>query len=178
VLAYDSIATISVGSGGSGSSTVTFSSIPQTYKHLQIRLISKDNRSAALSSQFYFQFNADTGANYSFHAVEGLWYNSASSVSPTAATSQTKIGSIDGTTGNGAGSSFGAAIIDILDYTNTNKYKTARILTGLNVSDFSASGIFSGLWMNTNAITSISLGTALGTQFLQYSSFALYGVKG
>jgi hypothetical protein len=70
-------------------------------------------------------------------------------------------------------------IFDILDYTNTNKYKTVRMLGGV---DFNGSGevdFMSGLWLNTSAITRIDfLPSYQSTQFQQYSSFALYGIRG
>jgi hypothetical protein len=78
----------------------------------------------------------------------------------------------------GGANVFGTFIIDILDYANTSKYKTQR---GLGGADLNGSGYISfnsGNWRNTNAITSISLTPLYGSQFAQYSSFALYGIKG
>jgi hypothetical protein len=76
----------------------------------------------------------------------------------------------------------GVGVVDFLDYANTNKYKTMRTLAGLNLNTADSSGSYgrlqlvSGLYMDTAAITSITLSPLLGTQFNQYSSFALYGV--
>jgi hypothetical protein len=69
--------------------------------------------------------------------------------------------------------------MDILDYANTNKYKTVRTLSGydLNNATYGALRSYSGLWMNTNAITSIKF-YADGVNLAQYSQFALYGIKG
>jgi hypothetical protein len=72
---------------------------------------------------------------------------------------------------------FGAGIIDILDYTNTNKYKTVRSLNGVDNNGSGALALNSSLWLNTAAITNITI-TSDGTLFDQYSSFALYGIKG
>jgi hypothetical protein len=74
---------------------------------------------------------------------------------------------------------YGGHIVDILDYANTNKYKTTRFIGGVetNASSQSYSNFGSGNWRNTNAITSIVLFPQSGT-FAQYSSYALYGIKG
>jgi hypothetical protein len=76
------------------------------------------------------------------------------------------------------GSTFGAVVIDILDYANTNKYKTIRSLSGTSYNNNNgAVGLFSGSWRNTNAITAITL-QASAANLAQYSQFALYGIKG
>jgi hypothetical protein len=163
---YESIATVNV--GVLGSTTVSFTSIPSTYKHLQIRAIAFTGTGGGYNN--FMQFNGDTGNNYAWHFLQGNGTVAGAGASTT--TSSMIIGK-DGVTGGGGG----ANVIDILDYTNTNKYKTTRHLNGY---DFNGSGIFfysSGLWQNTAAVSSISITTA-GTTFAQYSQFALYGVKG
>jgi hypothetical protein len=80
---------------------------------------------------------------------------------------------------NGALSNlFAGYVIDILDYANTNKNKTIRSLAG---SDANGSGTIwfgSIAWLSTSAITSLSFNIESGSNFTQYSSFALYGIKG
>jgi hypothetical protein len=71
---------------------------------------------------------------------------------------------------------FGTFILDILDYKDTNKYKTARSLDGSDANGSGEISLRSGSWRNTAAITSITL-TPTGTGIAQYSSFALYGIK-
>ena len=70
-------------------------------------------------------------------------------------------------------------IFDILDYTNTNKNTTTRALTGNETNGTAGQAILfsSGNWRNTAAITSILIYPSSGN-FSQYSSFALYGIKG
>ena len=167
---YESIATVTVGSGGSA--TVTFSSIPATYTHLQIRGIARDSR-ASTNSDFSLRFNGDSATNYSFHTLEGT----GSAVSSSAATNATDI-SIANISGNSAGSdTFGASIADILDYANTNKYKTVRSLGGHDNNGSGNIKMESGNWRSTSAVTSITLipNTA---NFVEYTQFALYGIKG
>lgn len=159
---YESIATVT----GNGSATsLTFSSISATYQHLQIRGIAK----TASDTVFYLRFNADTGSNYSRHSL----YGNGTTAATLGDANMTEIGQIRASTTT---SIYSGSVIDILDYKDTNKYKTVRLLTGC---DFNGSGIVmlsSGSWRNTNAITSITL--RCDTAFDSNSTFALYGIKG
>jgi hypothetical protein len=166
--AYDSIATVTVGSGGVAS--ISFTSIPSTYTHLQIRYTS---RNAAVSDTVFARFNSDTGSNYNWHSLRGS--GSAASAVASSSTTQMEMpwSSYSGTTAN----AFGVAVVDILDYANTNKNTTMRSLGG---ADLNGSGyIFfeSGLWRNTAAVSTILIYPETGS-FAEYSSFALYGIKG
>ena len=167
---YESIATVTVGSGGS--STITFSSIPSTYKHLQIRLIGRDNRGIYVD-YFKMRFNSDSGNNYAVHAI----YGDGASALATATTSNASIDINRIAASTATANGFGAGIIDILDYTNTNKYKTTKALAGYDDNGQGQIWFQSGLWQNTAAITQIDLLPGVGTSFSQYSTFALYGVK-
>jgi hypothetical protein len=164
--AFDSIATVNVGAGGS--SSIDFTSIPSTYKHLQIRTMSL---SARANDDIAMQFNGDTATNYSQHRIVA----SGSTVSSYgfSNTSFVEAGF------SSAGSSFPSVVVmDILDYQNTNKYKTTRYLNG---TDSNGGGYLiyeSGSWRSTSAITSIKLYIPGSYSFTQYSQFALYGVKG
>jgi hypothetical protein len=68
------------------------------------------------------------------------------------------------------------AVIDVLDYGNSNKNKTIRSLAGFDNNGNGNIDLWSGAWYNTNAITSLVL-TAVTTTFSVNSTFALYGVK-
>lgn len=169
---FESISTTTVGAGGSAS--VTFSSIPSTYTHLQIRGIARTNRADSNQDAIRVRFNSDSGNNYAHHYLTG----NGSSASAGANTSISGV-LIDGFTQSLSGAnSFGGMILDLLDYTNTNKYKTVRCLSGREDNSAGAVWLESGLWLNTNAVTSITLLPVVGTSISQYSSFALYGVKG
>ena len=175
---YESIATVTVGSGGS--STITFSSIPSTYKHLQVRGISRSNRSASFANVANFQFNSDTTkANYwSYHALGA----DGSTVSAFSAAEQNTAGvwGALSLSNNGLANTFAVFVTDILDYQNTNKYKVTRCLQGLddNGGGWGDIKIVSGLWKSTSAISSITIVDNTTNNFMQYSSFALYGIKG
>jgi hypothetical protein len=162
--AYESIATVNVGVGGSA--LVSFTGIPSTYKHLQIRYAAANN-SASFQQM---QFNADTGTNYTSHYMYGN--GSATGAGRSTTTTAMEFGDLPNSS-----TTFGVGVIDILDYQNTNKNKTTRFLAG---KDLNGSGVVvftSGLWLNSSsAVSSISLLPL--TLYSQYSSFALYGIKG
>ena len=74
---------------------------------------------------------------------------------------------------------FGVGIVDILDYTNTNKNKVFRSINGDDLNGEGFASLTSGVWNSTSAITSITFGSVDGgTNMPQYSTFALYGIKG
>jgi hypothetical protein len=126
---YESIATTTVGAGGT--STITFSSIPSTYTHLQIRMFARSNRAGNNESTVNLRINGQT-SSYSYHRLIGD--GSSASSSGGGSTYAMFFYGISSTA-----NIFGAGIFDILDYTNTNKYKTVRTLIG---HDQSGAGLF------------------------------------
>ena len=168
--AYDSIATTTVGAGGS--SSVTFSSIPATYQHLQLRWIARSDRAAA-QDFVDIRFNSDTGANYAAH----LLYGDGATASAAAYVSNTSAGVIFMPASTATASVFGTGVMDILDYANTNKYKTTRILGGTDINGSGRIVLGSGVWMNTAAVTTLTIITDNASTYSQYSSFALYGMR-
>jgi len=166
------IATTVVGSGGT-TSAIEFTSIPSTYSHLQLRWIARTNR-ASFPDYLRLRFNSDSGTNYSYH----LLYGNGSSASASATTTVSSI-ELDGAATGAAQSAsiFAAGVIDILDYKDTNKYKTTRHLLGWDGNGSGSIYFSSGNWRNTNAITSVAFALGSGTTIQEYSSFALYGIK-
>ena len=161
---YESIATVTVGAGGAA--TAEFTSIAGTYSHLQIRYIVKVSDGFGLG----MRLNSDTGSNYTRHRLQG----NGSTASATGGGGQTVM---NFNSGNGY-SAFGAGIIDLLDYTSTNKAKTVRVLDGIDTNGSGAILLESGLWYATPAaVTSIQLVQLGSGVFSQYSHFALYGIK-
>ena len=165
------IATTVVGSTTVNS--VIFSDIPQTYKHLQIRCIVRDTNAAASAASLALRFNTET-TNYTFHALQG----NGSSVTASGATSYTYayngLLARNGLT-NGIMS---VNIIDILDYANTDKYKTIRGLGGYDANGSGYVGLYSNVYQSTTAISQIHFYTDDSANFTQYSRFSLYGIKG
>jgi hypothetical protein len=168
---YDALATVTVPAGGL--SNITFAGIPQTgYSHLQVRCLSRNN-SAAVASSMSVGFNGDTTSSYTTHLLIG----NGSTASVDASTAITKNYSQVTTGNNSTASVFSAQIIDILDYANTSKNKTLRALSGLDNNGSGTIRLGSSLWINTSAINSIQIYNYGGSDFIQHSQFALYGVK-
>jgi hypothetical protein len=168
---YESIATVSVGSGGQA--TVSFTSIPATFKHLEIRYIVRADV-ADLDSALLMRFNSDTASNYSWHILRGS--GSALYVDGAATNNNPLVASQVGN--DSTASAFGGGIINVLDYANTNKLKTARALGGFDANGSGYTQLSSQSWRSTSAVSSIQLTFSTGSGFKQYSQFALYGVKG
>ena len=169
---YESISTVSIGSGGA--SSITFSSIPSTYKHLQIRMIGRSDRASLFGDYIKVTFNSDSGANYSDHQLQG----DGSTVTSIAGTSANFMRCMRFAGATATANAFGAGIIDILDYANTNKYKTLRNLGGIDSNGTGDITFVSGSWRSTSAVSTVTLTVGGGTTFNQYTTAALYGIKG
>ena len=169
---YESIATVTVGAGGS--SSISFSSIPSTFKHLQIRLLAKAAPTASSGAyDLRLAFNSDTtGTNYNEHYL----YGNGASVGAGVNTNNRIIGT---STGSASTSTFAANVYDILDYQNTNKYKTIRCLSGWDANGSGEAKLLSQVWMSTSTVNAISIDFNGGSpSFGQYTHAALYGIKG
>lgn len=170
---YDALATYTVGSGGA--SYIEFAGLPTggQYTHLQIRGIVRSNRSA-VEDQIKIQFNTDTGSNYAWHWLIG----DGSSASAQNGTSTASPWAIESAGNTATASAFGALVLDVLDFSNTSKYKTLRGLSGYDGNGNGTVILGSNLWMNTSAINSIKLSPIYGSSINQYSQFSIYGVRG
>ena len=164
---YVLIASNTVGSGGV--SSVTFSSIPQTYTDLVIKASARNTDSGI--TYFTLTFNGNT-SSYSGIRLEGTGSSSASYNLQTTAGIQPVY--IDSSTYTA--NTFGNSEIYIPNYTSSN-YKS---LSSDSVSENNATAanmnMIAGLWSNSSAVTSITL-TSIAGNFVQYSSFYLYGVR-
>ena len=167
----------------SSTTNFTFSNIPQGYKHLQIRFIVRNNdNAAAFANDLSWRYNGDSGgSNYARHRLFGTGSAVGSSGAQDVSYASSELGIIP----NNSYSSpiFGTGIIDILDYTNTNKFKTSRLFGGIDGNTGNTNSrlvLNSNLWRNTAPITSIEffVGTGGIAAFMQNSRISLYGVKG
>lgn len=171
---YESISTVN-GTGASG--IVTFSSIPSTYKHLQIRCIVKDVFTSDLVDEIYLRFNGTTGTLYGSHELTGN--GSTANASAISNANEISIRRTIPDSGSTLTNVMGVAVIDILDYADTNKNKTTRSLSGVNNNSTSTNfriNFSSGLWRSTAAINQITIHSNID-RFTTSSSFALYGIK-
>lgn len=167
---YESITTATITSGSSN--TITFSSIPQNFKHLQVRGIARS--SSGVWS--YLTFNGDTTqANYYAHELAGNGSAAYANAYPGGASPK----GIQLFVTYGYTNVFSGVIIDILDYTSTSKAKTVRCINGWDSNGNGEIRLESGLWSATPAaVTSFTLQCGSANAYQQYSSFALYGIKG
>lgn len=161
--------------GAAGASSVSFTNIPNTYAHLQLRIIAKTNANANSDGNLIYRVgngSVDTGSNYAYHQLQGN--GSSASAAGAANISSATIGFATGSNSNNT-NTFATYIIDILDYADTNKFKTFRHLEGYDLNGVEGSvWLRSNLWRSTSAINII---TFSGVTFTQNSQFALYGVK-
>jgi hypothetical protein len=168
---YESIATTTL---ASNQTTITFSSIPQTYKHLQLRILARTTRTAG-TDLMSIRMNSDSSSIYSDHFLIG----DGTAAGTDKDVSATKINIQRVASDNLSANIFSTFVIDILDYTNTNKYKTTRSLGGFDSNGDGRIVLGSGLYMSTSAISTLTIqGIEYTTDYKQYSSFALYGIRG
>jgi hypothetical protein len=132
-------------------------------------MITRTNLAGAEDS-ILVRFNSDSGNNYAWHFLFGNGSNvfsaagsSTSSIYPFAVVGNTQ-----------ASGTFGVHMIDILDFSSTNKNKTLRSLTGF-AGGTNRIALASGFWNNTNSINNITI-TPSGSSFLTGSRFSVYGV--
>lgn len=166
---YESIQTVTL---GSTQATVVFSSIPSTYKHLQIRCMARSTFASTTADMYISDTTPSSTTTIGYtHILRG---------NGTAAAAQNYSGIIEvareSLSGSTAGASiFNAVIIDLLDYTDTNKRSTYRALSGVDLNGSGTVAFQSGSQAKTLATSQLTL--SCDGSFAQYSSFALYGVK-
>ena len=145
--------------------SVTFSSIPQTYTDLVCVVV---NRVTTGVSYNQFNFNSDTGTNYSRTQMSGSG-SAAASIRFTNETTTYPFATAMTTTAN----AFDTNVAHIFNYSNTTTYKTI-LGRGNNAGD--NTGLSACLWRSTAAITSITI-TSYASTFVAGSTFTLYGIK-
>ena len=167
--AFDSIAS-ATGTGSSG--TISFTSIPNTYTHLQIRASMRTNDPAATTTNCYIQFNTITGASYTYHYLLG----NGTTASAAGAANQTFSFAGNATATSTGTGTMAVFIADILDYANTSKNKTVRVISGHDQNGSGEIWTTSSLFMSTSAISSVQI-IASGTTWTTASTFSLYGIQ-
>ena len=154
--------------------SVTFSNIPQNYKHLQLRVFAQTNYSYPGSDGLLVTINNDTTTTYRHHQMFGQ------GATVTANNTSSTDGFYINRFGNTSNGHWGACITDILDYANTNKYKTARSLGGVEWNGSIEGAVYysSGLYPNTSPITTIKISSFSPAVLSVNSRISLYGLKG
>lgn len=152
------------------STTVTFSSVPNTYTDLVLHYQMGGNS----ANNIQIRYNGDTASNYSatiLYAYNGTATAGGNYQNLTFGYGGS--GAISGPIGN-----IGAnGIIEIYDYKDTNKFKTSiSHYAYVNTSSTAELTRFISTWRSTAAISSIQLSSYSGP-YLANSIFTLYGIK-
>lgn len=160
-------------SGNGSASSITFSSIPTNFTHLQLRCFMRGVRSFA-NEQVYVRFNGDSASNYWYHYLYG-----DGSVASSSGAGTTVILTHEMPAANETANIHSVMITDILDWQNTNKNKVTRSLSGYDNNGntgiaMAKAWLASGLWLNTAAITSVTV--LSNGAFTSTSRFDLYGI--
>lgn len=153
----------------SNAATVTFSNIPASFKDLVIETIARDSTAADGSQDLLFQFNGDSGSNYSVTNMQGNGTTASS-----ARRANTNLGIVVNF-GRGQGSRLDYAICHVMSYANTNVFKTVLARSG-NAAAGTAADV--ALWRSTAAITSITFIPTTGQNWVAGSTFRLFGIVG
>ena len=149
----------------SAAATVTFSSIPGTYRDLRLIL---QTTVVSGAEDVTLRFNGDSGSNYSRVQIAGTGSTTSSGVASSVTFAQIDVQGAPITTVSSMHK------VDILDYAQTDKHKTF-----LSRSDSASGGVdaMAHRWASTSVVTSITLGTT-GVNFNTGSTFYLYGIAG
>jgi len=168
---YESIATTLL---NGNQNTITFDNIASTYKHLQFRILGRCT-AASPTENIYLRFNnVSSGSLYATHQLAGGGTDaSASAQSSADETYQALI-----TASSASANIFGVSVIDILDYKDTNKFKTIKTLSGADTNGGGFALQRSGLWRSTNAITRIDCFASGAINLVANTHIALYGIRG
>ena len=170
---FESIATVTL---ATSAASITFSDIPQGYKHLQLRMLIRTNFNWPSSVPVFVNFNGETGnVNLSKHII----YGNGSSIGAYGSGNDRGFGGTArlGTLAN----VYSAVIVDILDYSSTEKFTTMRGITGEdeNGATTGVVQIDSNCWRSTAAVSSILITPfGSGANFVQHNTAALYGIRG
>jgi hypothetical protein len=154
--------------------SVTFSGIPATYEHLQLRGSVKGGRSGSTNNTMV-TLNGDTGTNYSNHSM----FASASTAYASGYTGLSGFFTYYNTTPSvtNNASSYATFVMDILDYRNANKNTTVACLWGAWLDTYWYLYNTSGLWDDTAAVTSVTVIMNPTYDTVRGSEFTLYGLN-
>ena len=165
---FESIATAT---GTGSNTTITFSSIPSTYQHLQFRIIARDTSTGGGSINLRYTINSDSGSNYVDHWLRGD--GSTAAAGGFAGNDRAVVRNVLTESSGSNTTIYGVAILDFHDYASTTKNKTIRNFAGYDKNGSGYIYVSSNLWMSTSAISSITF-TADGSAFASGSVFSLY----
>lgn len=153
--------------------SVTFSSIPNTYTDLVVRISARSDR-ATTNNSIRLIFNSSSAANYSYTGLIGS--GSTASFGTTSLNTLANFGSTEGS--SNTANTFSSHELYIPAYAGSLTKPFSSFNTVENNTTAAEISTYANLWNNTSAISSITF-TAAGTGvgFVSGSSFYLYGIK-
>lgn len=147
----------------SNSASVTFTSIPQTYRDL----IVVQNATAPFGTKAQLRFNGDTGFNYDFVTAEGTG----------SFTESLQTNGIDKIFNGGGNNTMDTNVSlttwQIMDYSATDKHKSLLIRAS---SGGLIANMVAAVYKSTTAITSMEFRLQDGQNIQSGSTFSLYGI--
>jgi len=164
------ISAVTVGVGGAN--TIDFTSIPSTYTDLVLKLSTRQNGSAD-GSQIGIRFNGSS-SGYSRKLLLG----DGASVGTYGGSSETFARIAFAQSSTYTASTFNNFETYIPNYAGSNNKSFSSDSVTENNATTSYAAIYTGLWSNTAAITSITISeySGSGTNFVQNSTAYLYGI--
>jgi hypothetical protein len=159
------LSTVTVGAGGS--STVSFTNIPQGYTDLKFIFSAQGTRASDFDG-IYLSFNGSTD-NFT-----GKYSQAITPSTPTSGSLGRYVGAFPATN---LTSKFGSAELYVSGY-SSNKYKMYSVdaVTGGYASNQALLEFINSVWSNPTPVTSVSFTFLLGN-FAQYSTVTMYGIK-
>jgi len=157
----------------SSAASVTFSAIPNTYTDLVVKYSARGDNGGIDYDGAYLRFNGDSTSLYS---NTNLFVNNTTIYS-NRGTGSTIEGLMDTNGSTSTSNTFSNTEIYIPNYTSIVSKPTSRFGVVETNATTSYLGFQAGLYRNTTAITSLTLGVVYSSNFLAGSSFYLYGIK-
>jgi hypothetical protein len=144
---YRPLATVTL---GATASSVTFSSIPATYRDLILVVTGRSTYTPDGGESVSLRFNADSGSNYPYVRMGGT---GSSAFSDSGTLARAFVASIRAS--ESSNTSPGVAVIQIMDYSATDKHKS---ILGRGASTAGDGAVAHATrWANTAAITSVQV---------------------
>ena len=155
--------------------SVTFSGIPATYEHLEIRLLARTNRTYYIDP-INIAINTDSSSsNFTVAVMQANGTSKSAYSSPTSLFMTYVVGNFI-TGGVIEGEDYGPMTMTFFDYANTSKNTTLQYMSGTpNTTQHIYLGAVT--WDNTAAVNSIAFTPNNGTAFMRGTEFTLYGIK-
>lgn len=159
---------------GTAQSSVTFSSIPSTFRSLQLRVVGRSAQAANYDSWF-FRVNGDSGNNYAYKDIDF----SSTAATSNQATPTSGVVAVGLHAANSPANNFGSFVVDILGNNVTTRKTSLRGFGGafyFPPGSTGAASVFAGVWNNTAVVTSLTVSTNSASNLIAGSRFSLYGV--